>query len=264
LQADYSDIERRLGSPDWETLKSKLSTEMASADFWKRADRFGTLARIALMDRVKHANETAEALHARLARYAQSPRGYSAELCGRLALRLHLVDEGIKDVFDNSPIEIVLTVEPVFDGAADHQQSLAWCHRLIAMYRAWADKRRMHFSAIAERTNEAPIASIGGFGACRALSPEAGLHIFEPSEAANGRATARVRMAPAPLGDFPAAKESALIRSALEAAPRINTVVRRYRENPPLVRDAAAGWRTGRLELVLGGDFDLIGATQKQ
>jgi ATP-dependent Clp protease ATP-binding subunit ClpC len=264
LEADCSDIERRLGSPDWETLKSKLSAEMASVDFWNRADRFSTLARLALMDRVKHANETAEALHARLARYAKSPRGYSAELCGRLALQLHLVDEGIKDIFDDSPVEIVLTVEPVFDGTADHHQSLAWCRRLTAMYRAWADKRRMQFSAIAERTNEAPIVLISGFGACRALSPEAGLHIFEPSEAANGRATARVRFAPVPLGDIPAAKESALISNALEGALKINTIVRRYRENPPLVRDAAAGWRTGRLELVLGGDFDLIGATQKQ
>jgi ATP-dependent Clp protease ATP-binding subunit ClpC len=155
-------------------------------------------------------------------------------------------------------------VEPVFDGTADHQQSLAWCHRLIAMYRAWADKRRMQFNAVAERSNEAPLALISGFGARRALSSEAGLHIFEPSEAANGRATARVRFAPAPLGDFPVAKESALILGALETAPRINTVVRRYRENPPLVRDASTGWRTGRLELVLGGDFDLIGATHKQ
>jgi ATP-dependent Clp protease ATP-binding subunit ClpC len=37
--------------------------------------------------------------------------------------------------------------------------------------------------------------------------------------------------------------------------------VRRYREDPsPMVRDAVRGWRTGRLDLVLGGDFDLIGA----
>jgi ATP-dependent Clp protease ATP-binding subunit ClpC len=36
--------------------------------------------------------------------------------------------------------------------------------------------------------------------------------------------------------------------------------VRRYREQPsPLVRDAVAGWRTGRIGDVLSGDFDLIG-----
>jgi hypothetical protein len=36
-------------------------------------------------------------------------------------------------------------------------------------------------------------------------------------------------------------------------------VVRRYRHSPsPLVRDAS-GTRTGRIDRVLGGDFDLVG-----
>jgi hypothetical protein len=40
-------------------------------------------------------------------------------------------------------------------------------------------------------------------------------------------------------------------------------VVRRYRDGAaPLVRDAHGGWRTGRFDLVLGGDFDLIGASR--
>ncbi len=35
--------------------------------------------------------------------------------------------------------------------------------------------------------------------------------------------------------------------------------VRRYRRGPsPLVRDSARSWRTGRLDRVLEGDFDLI------
>ena len=36
--------------------------------------------------------------------------------------------------------------------------------------------------------------------------------------------------------------------------------MRRYREQPsPLVRDMAKGWRTGKLDRVLLGDFDLFG-----
>ena len=31
-------------------------------------------------------------------------------------------------------------------------------------------------------------------------------------------------------------------------------------EDTPLVRDAVRGWRTGRLDRVLDGHFDLIGA----
>jgi hypothetical protein len=97
-----------------------------------------------------------------------------------------------------------------------------------------------------------------GFGAHRVLASEAGLHIFEPSEGeAGGRLAARVRIAVVPLGDVPAAKLSREIFAAL-AAQRPNTVIRCYREQPPLVREAGGKWRTGRLDLVLGGEFDLL------
>ncbi len=264
LQSDYDDVERTLQSSDWQDLKTVLSKEMAAADFWTRPERFGSLTRFALMDRVKHANETATTLKDRLARSAQSPRGYSAELASRLALQLHLVKDGIADALNNSAVEVALTVEPVFDNAADHQQALAWCRRLMTMYRAWAGKRRMQFNDFPARDNEAPACVIGGFGAARILTPESGLHVFEHSENAAGRVTARVRVAPAPLGDVPASKERALTLKALDAAPKASNVVRRYREEPPLVRDAAGHWRTGRLDLVLGGDFDLLQNAQKQ
>jgi ATP-dependent Clp protease ATP-binding subunit ClpC len=39
--------------------------------------------------------------------------------------------------------------------------------------------------------------------------------------------------------------------------------VRRYRTHPsPLVRNFNASWRTGKLDAVLRGDFDLIAASQ--
>ena len=47
-------------------------------------------------------------------------------------------------------------------------------------------------------------------------------------------------------------------RLALDSAPAANVVVRRYRSGPsPLVRDAARGYRTGNLEQILAGEFDL-------
>ena len=68
----------------------------------------------------------------------------------------------------------------------------------------------------------------------------------------------RVRVAAQPdqpLADALAAARSALARDA-SADPR---VVRRYREQPsPLVRDAVRGWRTGRIDRVWAGDFDLV------
>ena len=76
------------------------------------------------------------------------------------------------------------------------------------------------------------------------------------------RVTMRVRVLTQPA--TPARDgEADLTRQAAEAldaaAAPAPTIVRRYRETPTsLVRDAVRGWRTGRLERVLGGDFDLV------
>lgn len=265
LQGEYDDIERTLESSQWNGLKDELSEEMAEAEFWSRPDRFATLARFALIDRVKAAAETAKALRSRLERYHRSPPRYSAELSGRLALQLHLIREGIRDAFENAPVELALAVEPVFDSGGDRQATLAWCDRLRTMYRSWAGKRRMQVTEAAGggKDKDQPLLTFAGFGAYRILSPEAGLHVFERSEAAPGRVTARVRVAAVPLGDVPSSKERKLIVAALAQSLPANAVVRRYREEPPLVRDAAGKWRTGRLDLVLGGEFDLLQAGER-
>ena len=263
LEKEYEAIERMLASAPWEELKDRLTEEMAAADFWSRPDRFRTLARFALMDRVKAATESANALRGRVARYSRSPRRYSAELSGRFALQLHLVREGIGDALKDAPVELALVIEPAFENADDRQATLNWCRRLLSMYRAWAAKRRMQVAELPGANKDTPILIVSGFGAHRVLAPEAGLHVFEPFEGAAGRVTARVRIAAVPLGDIPTAKEHKLVNEALEKAPRPSTVARRYREEPPLVRDAGGKWRTGRLDLVLGGAFDLFQASRR-
>ena len=222
LQDEYADIERVQQSAEWTGLKDDLAEDMATADFWTRPDRFGVLARFALMDRVKSATETAKALRGRLERYGRSPSHYSAQLSGRMALQLFLIQEGIRDALENAPIELALVIEPVFEGATDRLATLGWCQRLGSMYRAWAGKRRMQISEIqgVGKDKDTPILMVSGFGAHRILAPEAGLHVFELSEGAAGRVTARVRLAAVPLGDVPAAKERKLIVKALDEAPR--------------------------------------------
>ena len=105
--------------PNGTGLKDKLADDMAAAEFWTRPDRFDVLARFALMDRVKSATETANALRGRLQRYSRSPAHYSTQLSGRLASQLYLIREGIKDALEDAPIELALTIEPVFEGAGD-------------------------------------------------------------------------------------------------------------------------------------------------
>ncbi len=105
---------------------------------------------------------------------------------------------------------------------------------------------------------------MSGFGAYTILRPEAGLHVMETpqDEKSFNRAKAVVRVVAQP--DEPAGHgEGALRRQAERAldsdANAPQAIVRRYREEPsPLVRDSARGWRTGKIERVLGGDFDLL------
>ena len=229
---------------------------MSSADFWIRPDRFSTLARLALMDRVKLGHGDGRCAADAACRGSRRSRPYSAELSGRLALQLHLIKEGIKDAIDDAPIELALAVEPVFDGAGDRQATLQWCRKLTSMYRAWADKRRMHISDVAGRSKdkETPILLISRLrrapraGAGSRPSRLRAIRRFgKPGDGAGaprgGAARRRARRQGARAGD-----------RGLDEAPRPNNVVRRYREEPPLVRDAAGQWRTGRLDLVLGGD----------
>jgi hypothetical protein len=74
------------------------------------------------------------------------------------------------------------------------------------------------------------------------------------------RCTARVRVVAQPVEPRPAGRSEAQFADlCLGSASPSTTIVRRYREAPsPLVRDALAGWRTGRLDQVLSGDFDLM------
>jgi ATP-dependent Clp protease ATP-binding subunit ClpC len=142
------------------------------------------------------------------------------------------------------------------------------------MYRRWAERRRMRLEVVEEhegaRGNGAgaeeyrAVLAVSGYGAYTILSPESGLHVFETpqDEKSFDRARATVRVVGQP--DEPAGRGPQALRAQAESALASDpapppTIVRRYREEPsPLVRDSARGWRTGRLERVLDGDFDLI------
>ncbi|MGO9547827.1 MAG: AAA family ATPase [Rhodomicrobium sp.] len=265
LEEEYEAILGTLASDAWEAQKSLGAEKMQHPDFWTGPGRYEVLARIALMDRVRAAASTAESFRARLAKSPARGGKSSKELIARLALQLHLIGEGIKDVFEGAPIEAALTVEPALGGGAEGGDAQAWCGQLLDMYRGWAGARNMQLSVLPGRPKETPILLIAGFGAHRALTRDIGLHVLEKPDDDKSveRVTARVRVAAAPLGDLPPNKLRPALANAFLQSGASNTLIRRYRDGAsPLVRDMAAGWRSGRLDAVLRGDFDLIGAIQ--
>jgi ATP-dependent Clp protease ATP-binding subunit ClpC len=259
-------IEARLAGGDWAALHRSMTDAMAATDFWTRSDRQATLSRYALMDRARAAAGTARSLQERLARGTGSAGRCSRQLVSRLALQLYLCELGLADALSDAPLEVVVCVQPAMESGGDVTASQTWCQQVSVMFENWARKRHMKYSAIADgNSSAAPYRVVSGFGAWTTLSAEAGMHVLESDAAPGkpGRAVARVRVAPLPL-TLPASRSSdaRTLAGILDQSAPVSSVVRRYRLDPsPLVRDAKAGWRSGRVQAVLDGDFDLIGRT---
>jgi ATP-dependent Clp protease ATP-binding subunit ClpC len=177
-----------------------------------------------------------------------------------LSGRLYVLDAALKGIGESDPFELFLDVRPA--GAEDAGSSFA--AQLGQMYVAWGRQRGMDVELLATTAQGGQLLAISGLGCWRLLAPESGLHVLEIEASGDGtraaeRETARVRVAPREPGprlEGPALAESA--RVAIDDAPAASIVVRRYRTGPsPLVRDSARGYRTGHLDRVLAGDFDL-------
>jgi ATP-dependent Clp protease ATP-binding subunit ClpC len=262
-----AELESELASESWIERKDRLETESAEPDFWQRADRQVVLARRALLDRVEEAARTATHLKLRLDRSGTRPAQASRELVMRLALQIDLVQQGIADALEDSPVDVLLMVEPALDGSSDPLSDASWCGRLTDMYRQWARHRHMQLQEFAPQKGKAPtVLQVTGFGAHRTLTAEAGLHILEEIDGKEGQRTvARVRAAAGPLAEPRPSNAYREFAAMLREGGDPSAIVRRYREGPaPLVRDVKTGWRSGRLDAVLGGDFDLIGALQQR
>ena len=263
LAAAAVEIAAKLDAPDWAARKSELNAQINTPEFWTRSDRFQVLARFELMDRLGVAAATAQSLLQRLGKRRSHTSAGGRELVARLAIQAHLVREGLRDLDEDQPVEMAVLIEGALDGHANRDAGSAWCRDVLDMYRGWSAKRNMHLSEIDPvKESGLPVPLIAGFGAARALLGEAGLHVLENigqgREGAN-RVAARVLVVPSPLGEMSKAQRRAALIQAFANAPRTGTVVRRYRRQPsPLVRNADGSWRSGKLDDVLRGDFDVL------
>lgn len=263
LAAAQRPIAARIASPDWKELKSELMAEIGMRDFWSRNERFQVLARLELMDRIEVAADTAASLQARLARNRDRSSKPLRELVSRLATQIYLVKEGFKDLDQSAPVEVAVLVTPAFAAGADDDENVqAWSREIAAMYTAWARKRHMRISTIEglEGFSE-PALIVTGFGAHRTLEREAGLHVLERggAEGETSRITAQVLLAIPPLGNASKTEIRKSLAASFSAARAANNIVRRYRRSPsPLVRSADGTWRSGKVEEVLRGNFDLL------
>jgi len=242
-------LEEVTGSAGWRTRKDELLTAQHAAGFWEEPGRIAVLDEIERCDRIEAACRSARSLLGRLRSGGGTPA-----LTRRLARRLLLLELAVAAVGDPAPQDALLEVR------AD-TGARGFAGELVTMYRGWAERTGARLEVVADGGDgghRAVVLAISGFAAHAVLSPEAGIHVLEEDDhrgrPARRSATVHVVAHPGTAGSPAAA--IGLLRAA---APE-RRVTRRYRRGPsPLVRDAVRGWRTGRLDQVLEGDFDLLG-----
>jgi ATP-dependent Clp protease ATP-binding subunit ClpC len=218
------------------------------------------------MDTIEAGADTAQSLMRRL---GARPRKRAAPpvILANLAQQLYLLEIALKDLDSGDGSDAFLSVEAASMDGKVAQSDGAWPRQLTDMYLAWGRKRHIRVQPLVDAGMSPWVAAVTGPGARGILSRERGLHVLEVPDPGSGfdRVVARVRVAAQPATPRPvqkAAAEHAL--GCLAAMPGETAIVRRYRALPsPLVRDAQDGWRTGRLDLVLGGDFDLMHERQE-
>jgi len=253
----------------WQQAKRSGLERIADPEFWRSESRFGVLGNIEYLDRIEAGVKSAGSLLERLSGYGGSSRPrYPRDLIGRLASQLYLLDAACRDVKNQLPREAFVLIEAWSDTGTPSRPAEGFARQIGAMYRAWAERRRMQCEVLEEPAASGPhhlLLAVSGFAAYSILSGENGLHLLEtPTDETKKtrKVVARVRVAPQP-EDPPRRGESLTqqARNVLAAhGAESPAIVRRYREQPsPLVRDVVKGWRTGRMDRVLLGDFDLFG-----
>jgi ATP-dependent Clp protease ATP-binding subunit ClpC len=260
LERELAAFEAQLAGPRWSEAKRDWFDRMNEEGFWRRSDRFEVLGRIELTDRIEAGLGAARSLLKRVSSRAQRNAPAPRALIESLAQQLYLLHAAERDLTETGTSDAYLSVEAVAVESHSSEQAERWARQLVSMYHEWARKRQVRTQVLGE---SGPIAiALSGLGAHQILKRETGLHVFETPDASGGfkRSSARVRIVPQPFTPR-SAQQSELQHAlaSLSAAPASSVIVRRYREQPsPLVRDAVAGWRSGRLDQILGGDFDLM------
>jgi ATP-dependent Clp protease ATP-binding subunit ClpC len=260
LKAEAARLREIIEGETWAGRKALDLEALQEVPFWESPDRHLTLARIEYVDRVQAAFRTAENLLARLDRSGRNGRASARNLVELVAERLFIIDQACGNSRPSDPTDafVEIRASPLEEG------ELEFAIQLRDMYEAWGRRRGMHVKRLWSDGNQR--LAIFGIGAYQILQKESGLHIFESPRKNRSfdRVAVNVAVAPIPAA-APDEDIAELARRALAALPQSATIVRRYRQRPsPLVRDHVRSWRTGRLDRVLAGEFDVISEEEPQ
>ncbi len=244
--------------------KGHALSAISEPEFWERDDRFELLGEAEYLDRLQAACRTAERLGARLERSVRADGRANAELVGLLAGRLYVLDQALDGIEHGAPAEVFVHVRSSGGARRGNEESDEFATAVAEMYVRWADRRGMHVERL-DAADGQHLLAVAGLGCGEILRAESGLHVLEHVDEDRDGSPVTDRdqvqvlvVARMPTGERTPAEVARGARASLSSAEIPSVIVRRYRPGKsPLVRDGVRGYRTGRLERVLAGDFDL-------
>ncbi|MCK9994957.1 MAG: AAA family ATPase [Candidatus Krumholzibacteria bacterium] len=263
-----------LESPGWKDAKSLALSMTALPEFWSSTERYAVLGEVEYRERVESGVEAAGRLLPKIALPGTGPKEhYPRKLVGQAAGRFHLLELACRSLESRSAWEAFIRIESKQGPGIESKIVDEWVDRLGGMYRQWGQRRKMRVRVLEDVAHKpgsgrSLMLGVSGYAAYDILASETGLHVWEEPDPRKSKASIQhkvlVRVAPMP-EDSVAERNDELLRVAREVMrePMAGAppMVRIYRELPdPLVKDRSRGWRTGRLDRVLEGDFDLLGA----
>lgn len=249
-------LEHVLKQPSWLALKQHVVEAMNHAAFWSDPNRFAQLGRFEIMDRIAFSLKGMGSLLNRL-RPGSVGSGVAVR---RLALTLWHLELAIADVLQRRPTDAFVRARK----ESDSDGGSTWLGKLIHMYESWSSQRGMKWTLLEQGPSQVTVA-IKGFGAYSALASESGVHVWE--EPMGDRAFHQERLLVQVWGhpELPLESAAAMLEwLSDQQCHEVDKVVRTYRELPsPLVRDHVLGYRSGKLNRILNGEFNLVRSREK-
>jgi ATP-dependent Clp protease ATP-binding subunit ClpC len=268
LRERFQELLSAVEGAAWRDRKETALAMTGLADFWRSPDRFEILGQYEYQGRIEAGVRRTASLLQRLQR--REGRQLPTQLVASVAQTMRLLELAREDVELGRPHAAFLEVESGLETGIPSVASDRFAADLGRMYRGWAALRHMRTETLDERPGDERLPyrlrlSINGYAACSILLWERGLHVFEtPASGRRSfeRSKARVRVVPQKGDPGDGGVDSLRKGAEVALADDVSSdgrIARRYRAEPsPLVRDGIRGWRTGRLDRVLAGDFDLI------
>lgn len=256
IKRELEDLHAQIATHELSESKEDLLAEMSTNEFWSSEDRYEVLAEIEYLDRFASVVETVDRLFERLHNPEKERLSYDVKLIKKLTQKIYLLKRSLSSYVEGETQDAIYSV-------SYKKENEVYGQKIRNMYVSWAKSRGMKLKKIEETHEDQEvqfIATCSGFGAYDILKSETGYHVFEeliPNKDISVKSRIKVKVIPMDIENY-RSEDLEKIKESFRAIGGSNNA-RRYKiDKSPVVKDLVKGWKTGKIQQVLAGNFDLF------